>query len=126
MYIMKIKKPSLLWWVVSDSDRGKRWLVKNLKGFLREQNKLGHVKSPWGFEIFYSELSRWHRSWTGWRVFKLKNMQELYNLLGSENIPKTLSFEKELPFNEKIFNELLKSGSTPEIKNFWMNIDFDI
>ena len=123
---MNVQKPSLLWWVVTDSNRGKRWLVKNLKGFMKEQADLGTVSLHWGFDVFYYNLTKYHRSWTGWRVFKLKNMNELYNLLGSKNIPTTLSFEKVLPYNEKPFNELLKTGVSPDVKNFWNNFDFDI
>jgi hypothetical protein len=131
----KTQGPSLrMWWVITSASKKRRWIVKNLKGFV-EKNYTElvaphyRVNSPWierDKQFFYEELSRWGRNGS-WRAEKPKTHKELYNCLGSANLALYKGYyEKEVPYDSKAYKSLCESGITPDVKQFWKGIEFTL
>jgi hypothetical protein len=126
---MKTKPASVkLWWLVKNERKRKRWLVKNLKQFVQENNDYNRRARWYDYDVdnLYRDMisngPRYHREWT----VKKPTVEQLRNVTGSDNPKVGKSYVKELPFSKKKYKDALDNGVTREVKQFWGDIEFTI
>ena len=121
--------PSLkMWWIVKNTVKRKRWVVKNLKRFCEENAFHLNPNSRWyklDLQQFYQDMTISGRSYRGWSAAKPYKHEELYNILGTKDLKIFKgAYCREVPYDEKKFKLLCENGITTEIKEFWGKIDF--
>lgn len=120
---MKVKTPNVkLWWFVLNNSKRKRWLVKNLKQFIKENNGYSTGRwHDWDVRNLYTSLLTYHRA-SQWVISK-PTPSQIINVAGSTP---GRTYCKELPYKQAEFREYVDFGITTQIKNFWSDIDFNI
>jgi len=121
---MKAKTPNLkFWWFVLNNSKKRRWLVKNLKQFVSENNYYTQGRwYDWDVRNLYSNLLLYGRT-SQWVTSK-PTVKQIINVIGS-NLPAGY-YCKELPYHAGEFRDCIDLGISKYTKDFWNDIDFNI
>jgi len=127
--IMKKKSPPSvkLWWLVKNSSKQKRWLVKNLKQFIKENNPYNSHDRWYDLDVdsLYRDMVGSYGYARDWSVTK-PTVEQLRNITGSDNPKVGRTYQKELPYGQKKYIEMIDHGSSQTVKQFWGDIEFSL